>query len=59
MLAPSREPHRIPVEHIVMSGEAGEVIARCARKLHGDLVVLGSPKNDLTADIFSRALCCR
>lgn len=52
MLAPSREPHRIPVEHIVISGKAGEVIARCARKLHVDLVVLGSPENDLTADNF-------
>lgn len=52
LLAPPHEPPRIPVEHIVISGEAGEVIARCARKLHVDLVVLGSPENDLTADDF-------
>jgi nucleotide-binding universal stress UspA family protein len=59
LLAPSHEPHRVPVEHIVISGEAGEVIAGCARKLHVDLVVLGSPEKELTADDFQSSTVLR
>lgn len=59
LLAPSHEPHRIPVEHIVISGEAGEMIARCARKLHVDLVVLGSPEKERTAGDFRSSTVLR
>jgi nucleotide-binding universal stress UspA family protein len=42
-LAPFNESHTVPVEHVVAAGEAGEVIAEHADRLHADLVVLGSP----------------
>ena len=42
-LAPFNESHTVPVEHVVVAGEAGEVIAEHADRLHADLVVLGSP----------------
>ena len=46
-LAPIDESHTVPVEHIVVSGDAGEQIAEYATKLGVDLVVLGSPVNVL------------
>jgi nucleotide-binding universal stress UspA family protein len=46
-LAPMNESHTVPVEHIVRSGEPGEVIAEQAGIFAADLVVLGAPLNDL------------
>jgi nucleotide-binding universal stress UspA family protein len=46
-LAPMNESHTVPVEHIVRSGEPGEVIAEQAGFFGADLVVLGSPLNEL------------
>ena len=46
-LAPINESHTVPVEHIVRSGEPGEVIAEQAGFFAADLVVLGSPLNDV------------
>ncbi|MBT9333382.1 universal stress protein [Paracidobacterium acidisoli] len=51
-LAPLNESHTVPVEHVVMSGDAGEVIASRAENLRADLVVLGSPENELSAEDF-------
>lgn len=51
-LAPLNESHTLPVEHIVTGGEAGEVIGEYAGKFHADLVVLGSPLNELTDEDF-------
>ena len=51
-LAPFNESHTVPVEHIVTPGEAGEVISGHARKFHADLVILGSPVNELTDEDF-------
>jgi nucleotide-binding universal stress UspA family protein len=49
-LAPMNEPHTVPVEHIVRCGEPGEVIAQQAGFFAADLVVLGSPLNELKED---------
>lgn len=46
-LAPMNESHTVPVEHVVISGEPGEVIAEQAGLFAVDLVVLGSPLNEL------------
>jgi nucleotide-binding universal stress UspA family protein len=46
-IAPFNESHTVPVEHIVISGNAGEMIAEHVRKFGVDLVVLGSPANEL------------
>jgi nucleotide-binding universal stress UspA family protein len=51
-LAPMNESHTVPVEHIVRSGEPGEVIAEQAGFFAADLVVLGSPFNELNEDDF-------
>jgi len=51
-LAPFNESHTVPVEHVVASGDSGKVIADHARKFHADLVVLGSPENELTEEDF-------
>jgi nucleotide-binding universal stress UspA family protein len=51
-LAPFNESHTVPVEHIVASGEAADLIAEHARRFHADLVVLGSPGNELTEGGF-------
>ncbi|MGB0122697.1 MAG: universal stress protein [Silvibacterium sp.] len=51
-LAPFNESHTVPVEHIVASGDAAELIAEHARRFHADLVVLGSPANELTEEDF-------
>lgn len=49
-LAPFNESHTVPVEHLVISGSAGEVIADYARKYAVDVVVLGSPANELSEE---------
>jgi len=46
-VAPFNESHTLPVEHIVAEGEAGRVIAKEANRLRADLVVLGSPRDEL------------
>jgi nucleotide-binding universal stress UspA family protein len=46
-LAPFNESHTVPVEHVVAAGEAGTVIAEQADRIHADLVVLGSPIDEL------------
>jgi nucleotide-binding universal stress UspA family protein len=51
-LAPFNESHTVPVDHVVSSGDSGQVIASYARKFHADLVVLGSPANELTEKDF-------
>jgi len=52
-LAPFNESHTVPVEHIVATGVAAESIAQYARKFAVDLVVLGSPENELSEEDFS------
>jgi nucleotide-binding universal stress UspA family protein len=47
-VAPFNESHTLPVEHIVAEGEAGPIIAKEANRLRADLIVLGSPLNELT-----------
>jgi len=47
-LAPFNESHTVPVEHIVKSGDANELIPEYARKYHVDLVILGAPANVLS-----------
>lgn len=49
-LAPFNESHTVPVEHVVTTGDPGRVIAEHARKLGADLVVLGSPVDQLTEE---------
>ena len=51
-LAPMNESHTVPVEHIVRPGEPGELIAEQAGTFAADLVVLGSPYNELKEDDF-------
>lgn len=51
-LAPFNESHTVPVNHIVASGDAGELIVEHARRFHADLVVLGSPDKELSAEDF-------
>jgi nucleotide-binding universal stress UspA family protein len=51
-LAPLNEFHTVPVEHVVTTGEPGRVIAEHANKFHADLIVLGSPADELTEDDF-------
>ena len=46
-IAPFNESHTVPIEHLVISGSAGERIVECAHKYGVDLVVLGSPVNEL------------
>jgi nucleotide-binding universal stress UspA family protein len=47
-LAPFNESHTLPVDHVVTEGEAAQAIAESARQFHADLIVLGSPENELT-----------
>jgi len=49
-LAPLNESHTVPVDHVVTSGEPGEVIAKFAGNCHADLVVLGSPAKVLSEE---------
>jgi nucleotide-binding universal stress UspA family protein len=49
-LAPFNESHTVPVNHVVESGDAGDLIAKHARNLDADLVVLGSPNKELSAE---------
>lgn len=49
-LAPFNESHTVPVEHVVTTGDPGKVIAQHARKFSADLVVLGSPVDELTEE---------
>jgi nucleotide-binding universal stress UspA family protein len=52
-LAPFNESHTVPVEHIVTSGSAGKLIAEYAERFGADLVVLGSPENELSERDFA------
>lgn len=47
------ESHTVPVEHVVASGSAGKLIADYAEKFAADLVVLGSPENELAEEDFA------
>src|ERR1700722_15849987 len=49
-LAPLNESHTVPVEHIVQSGDTAALIAEYARLFGVDLVVLGSPENELAEE---------
>lgn len=51
-LAPFNESHTVPVEHFVVSGEPGEIIAQYAREHRADLLVLGAPQDELTPEHF-------
>lgn len=51
-LAPFNESHTVPVEHLVIPGEASAVIAEHANRLRADLVILGSPPNELEEEDF-------
>lgn len=52
-LAPFNESHTVPVEHIVASGSVAQLIAAYAEKFGADLVVLGSPENELAEEDFA------
>jgi nucleotide-binding universal stress UspA family protein len=54
-LAPFNESHTVPVEHIVVPGKASEVISEYAQRFGVDLVVLGSPENELTEEDFHKS----
>lgn len=49
-LAPFNESHSVPVEHLVVKGDPGELIPEQATKIHADLIVLGSPDNELAEE---------
>lgn len=51
-LAPFNESHTVPVEHLVMTGNPAQLIADHANKFHADLVILGSPDDELTEEDF-------
>jgi nucleotide-binding universal stress UspA family protein len=51
-LVPFNESHTVPVEHIVQSGNAEALIVEYARLFGVDLVVLGSPENELAEEDF-------
>ncbi len=51
-VAPFNESHTVPVEHIVVPGHAGDQIVEYAHKFGVDLVVLGSPANELAEEDF-------
>jgi nucleotide-binding universal stress UspA family protein len=51
-LAPFNESHTVPVEHVVKAGDAAAVIVSQAQKTHADLVVLGSPADELSGKDF-------
>ncbi len=47
LLAPFNESHTVPVEHFLTEGNSGQAIAEYAQKFAVDLVVLGSPVDEL------------
>ena len=49
-LTPFDESNTVPIEYIVVAGIPAESIAEYARKFGTDLVVLGSPENELTEE---------
>ncbi len=51
-LAPYDELNTVPVERIVVAGAPAELIAEYAQKFGTDLIVLGSPENELTEEDF-------
>lgn len=51
-LAPFNASHTVPVNHIVESGDAGDLIAKRTRSFDAELVVLGSPDKELSAEDF-------
>lgn len=51
-LAPFNESHTVPVEHLVIPGEASAVIVEHANRLRADLVILGSPPSELAEKDF-------
>ncbi|MGC8550714.1 MAG: universal stress protein [Acidobacteriaceae bacterium] len=52
-LAPFNEQHTVPVEHIVDSGEAADLIIRESERMDADLVVLGAPIEELREKDFA------
>jgi len=54
-LAPFNESHTVPVEHIAIPGKASELISEYAQRFGVDLVVLGSPENELTEADFHKS----
>lgn len=50
LVSPLRGLYNVPIECLVVSGDAGEVIAEHARKFATDLVVLGAPANELAEE---------
>lgn len=58
-LAPLNESHTVPVEHIIAQGDAAALIAKNARKFRADLVVLGSPENELAEEDFQSSTVLR
>jgi nucleotide-binding universal stress UspA family protein len=51
-LTPFNEFHAVPAEHVVTAGDVAQVIAEHADRLHADLVVLGSPIEELRDEDF-------
>jgi nucleotide-binding universal stress UspA family protein len=51
-LAPLNESHTVPIEHVVTTGEPGRMIAEHANKFQADLVVIGSPDDELAEEDF-------
>jgi nucleotide-binding universal stress UspA family protein len=51
-LAPFNESHTVPIEHLVITGDPSKVIADHANKFQADLVILGSPADELTEEDF-------
>lgn len=51
-LAPLNESHTVPVEHVAVTGQIGELISQHARRFRADLIVLGSPSLELSPEEF-------
>jgi nucleotide-binding universal stress UspA family protein len=58
-LAPFNESHTVPIEHLVITGDPGKVIADHANKFQADLVILGSPADELTEEDFCSSTVLR
>lgn len=52
LLAPFNESHTVPVEHVLRFGDSAALIAKQARSIHADLVVLGAPASQLSEEDF-------